>query len=189
VRSQQPWAPGARAVSVTDLTPQFDREVNVRPDELARKCVTVEEARNLIKNARERGNEEIAVAAERRLFELQGQMHDDPSDPLGRAVWEGISAYENIVLSRKHGRNVAAARTRQFVGRHGPFNALLLWARRKQPSEGFKALIQAGHPEITAEYFVAVTFADRFPDDARENARKRLQEASVKLPSPFPPHS
>jgi hypothetical protein len=154
---------------------------NVTPEELAQKCKTVGEARNLIKNARARGNESVAVAAERRLFELQGQAFDDPSDPLVRAVWEGVVAYENIVLSRKHGRNVAAARTRQFVRKHGAYNALLLWARRTQPSDGFRGLIEAGHPEITAEYFVAVTFADRFPEDARENARKRLDAAGFRL--------
>jgi predicted AAA+ superfamily ATPase len=155
----------------------------MRPEELARKCSTVDEARNLIRNARTRGNDEVAVAAERRLFELQGQAHDDPNDSLVRAVWEGVYAYENIVLSRKHGRNVLASRTRQFVREHGAYNALLLWARRKQSSDGFKALIKAGHPEITAEYFVAVTFADRFPDDARKNAEKRLGETGLTLPS------
>jgi len=152
-------------------------------EELARTCETPEAARKLIKNARALGNEEVAVAAERRLFQLEGQAHDDPKDPLVRAVWEGIAAYENIVLGRKHGRSVPAGRTRQFVRTHGAYNALLLWARRKRPSEGFKGLIDAGHPEITAEYFVAVTFADRFPDDARENARKRLREAGYNLPT------
>jgi hypothetical protein len=155
----------------------------MKPEELAQKCRTVDEARNLIRNARARGNELVAVAAERRLFELQGQIHDDPKDPLVRAVWEGISAYESVVLSRKHGRNVPAARTRQFVRNHGAYKALLLWARRKQPSERFKGLIGAGHPEITAEYFVAVTFADRFPNDARENAQKQLREVGVELPT------
>jgi hypothetical protein len=72
---------------------------------------------------------------------------------------------------------VPAGRTRQFVRTHGAYNALLLWAQRTQPSEGFNQLIEAGHPELTAEYFVAVTFADRFPEDARENARSRLEQA------------
>ena len=64
----------------------------MKPEEIVLKCRTVDEARNLIKNARARGNEGMAIAAERRLFELQGQAHDDPKDPLVRAVWEGISA-------------------------------------------------------------------------------------------------
>jgi hypothetical protein len=37
------------------------------PEELARRCNTPEQARNLIKNARARGNTDVALAAERRL--------------------------------------------------------------------------------------------------------------------------
>jgi hypothetical protein len=152
------------------------------PEERAAKCGTVEQARNLIENAQKLGNKEVLVAAQRRLFELQGEAYDDPDDPLARAVWEGIYAYESIVLARKHGRNVSAARTRQFVKKHGAYKSLLLWAERTQPSDGFTGLIEAGHPEITAEYFVAFTYSKRFPAAARENARTRLEEAGCKLP-------
>ena len=44
----------------------------MRPEELTRKCNTVDEARSLIRNARALGNDEVAVASERRLFEWQG---------------------------------------------------------------------------------------------------------------------
>lgn len=149
------------------------------PEELAAKCRTVDEARTLIKNARARSNEGVAQAAERRLFDLEGRAHDASGDQLVHAVWAGVSAYENIVLAAKHGRAVPAARTRQFVKRHGAYEALRLWALRKHPSDGFSALIRAGHPEVTAEYMVAVTYADRFPIEARENAKRRLAEANV----------
>ncbi|HWX27076.1 MAG TPA: hypothetical protein VNZ53_06510 [Steroidobacteraceae bacterium] len=136
-----------------------EKPISLSAQELADKCTTPDEARNLIKNARARGKADI------------------------RAVWEGLYAYEDIVLSCKHCRNQAAGRTRQFVREHGAYDALLLWARRKTGSEGFRALVEAGHPEITAEYLVAVTFFERFPDDARENAERRLREAGVQLPT------
>lgn len=153
----------------------------MNPDELANKCSTVQQAQNLIRNAQSKGRADIVKAAERRLFELQGRSHDDPDDPLTRAVWEMIHAYENIVLKAKHGRAQAAARTRQFVRKNGAYEALLQWARRRNPTEGFNALVDAGHADITAEYMVAITYASRFPEDAKENALERLRGAGVRV--------
>jgi hypothetical protein len=158
------------------------QRIRKSPDELAELCATVTEARNLIENAKRTGNEAVRIAAERRLYQLFGKRNTKPEDDeLTRCVWEGIAAYEDIVLARKHGKRVAASRTRDFVRRHGPKEALLRWAQRTSPSEGFLALIEAGHPEHTAEYEVAVLFPEKFPAAAVESARKRLKEYGVEL--------
>ena len=50
---------------------------------------------------------------------------------------------------------------------------LAMMRMRLQLSAGYLSGRAAGHPEITAEY------ADRFPNDARKNAEKRLQEVRL----------
>lgn len=157
-------------------------KVKKSPEELAKSCTTPEQAENLIANARRYGNERIRLAAERRLFQLRGNQMMMPGDPkIARYVSEGIAAYEHLVLFRKHGRRIPAHRTRRFVQRYGSKEALILWARRKARSAGFMAMIEAKHPEHTAEYMVAVLIADECPPDAVENAGNKLKQHGVEV--------
>ena len=118
----------------------------------------------------------------RRLSELYGSENDDPSDPIVRTFFEGLAFYEQI-LFEKHGKNVKAGRTRQKIKNKGVYQSLIDWSRAKGESDGFKACVAAGRPELTGEYIV-VQYAHRFPEDVVDGARERLTLHDIALPSP-----
>ncbi|MET0706177.1 MAG: hypothetical protein ABWY82_04920, partial [Tardiphaga sp.] len=65
-----------------------------------------------------------------------------------------------------------AGRTRQKIKNKGVYQ-----------SDGFKACVAAGRPELTGEYIV-VQYAHRFPEDVVDGARERLTLHDIALPSP-----
>jgi hypothetical protein len=92
-----------------------------------------------------------------------------------KMFFEVLNAYEGL-LTEKNGRTTKASRTRQKLKNKGIHQCLVDWALGP-PTEGFKLLLERGMPELTAEY-VVVEFANRFPPDAVDSAKKRLAEAA-----------
>jgi hypothetical protein len=137
---------------------------------------TPEQCQTVMKRALARGNHDLYAAAFRRFCKLSGAAHDDPSDPLVRAVYEAIAAYEQT-LEEKHDKKVRATRTRQKIAKKGVYQSLLEWSRLRGNRPGFHSLIQAGLPEFTFEA-VVVRFADRFPPDVVASCRETLRKAA-----------
>ena len=127
--------------------------------------------RNVMKNARTRGREDLYWVAFKRLCSLQGM---NVENPLERDFYAVLAAYEEL-LSEKNGRTTKANRTRQKIKNRGIQQCLSDWATG-QPTDGFKFLVAKGQPELTAEYLV-IKFADRFDHKVVESARKRLSDA------------
>jgi hypothetical protein len=138
---------------------------------------TPEECRTVMERALAKQDRELYAAAFRRYCNLSGAVHDDPSDPLVRAAFEALAAYEQTLYD-KHGRRVAASRTRQKISRKGVYQSLLEWSKLHGKRPGFQALIEAGLPEFTFEA-VIVRFADRFPPDAVASCRETLRRAGA----------
>src|SRR6266404_4382660 len=133
---------------------------------------TAEDCRRVIERALAKGDVELHEAAFRRLCALIGSDHDDPADPLVRATWEAVAAYEQT-LYQKHGRNQSAARTRQKIKAKGVHQSLLEWGKLHGNRPGFQSLIEAGLPEFTFEA-VILKFSERFPADVVEACRHTL---------------
>lgn len=149
------------------------------PYDLERVLQAPEDCRRVMERALSKGDVELYQGAFRRLCSLTGAAHDDPADPLVRAAWEAVAAYEQI-LYQKHGRSQPASRTRQKIKTKGVYQALLEWGKLRGDRPGFKALIDAGLPEFTFEA-VILRFAHRFPTDVVESCRLTLAEAGTKL--------
>jgi len=82
------------------------------PYDVEKVLQTAEDCRRVMARALAKGDIGPDQAAFRRLCALTGAANDDPADPLVRAAWEAVAAYEQT-LYQKHGRNQSAARTRQ----------------------------------------------------------------------------
>jgi hypothetical protein len=149
------------------------------PYDVEKVLQTAEDCRRVMARALAKGDVELYQAAFRRLCALTGAAHDNSTDPLVRAAWEAVAAYEQT-LYQKHGRNQSAARTRQKIKAKGVYQALLEWGKLRGNRPGFKSLIDAGLPEFTFEA-VILKFAQRFPPDVVEACRLTLAEAGAKL--------
>jgi hypothetical protein len=136
------------------------------------KLKIVQEAENLMANARRMGREDVYQLAFARKCELEGSRHDDPSDPLIKEFWMMIAAYEQL-LSDKNGKRTAAARTRQKVARDGVIATMQSWARKRGPTMGFELLTAAGQWKLTGEALV-IKHADRFAPADVVAAQQRL---------------
>lgn len=144
--------------------------------DIASKLLTVNEARNLMENAKKNNRMDIYQAAFRRLGQIQGQNH---SDPVIAQFWAAISAVEET-LRLKHGKAVKANYTRRKVKKVGEIQCLIDWALKRHETEGFKLLVRAGLGDQTGEY-VVVKNSERFPPDAVAAAKKRLVENDVRF--------
>jgi len=141
------------------------------------KLLTVEQAENLMANARRMGREDVYQLAFARKCELEGARHDDPEDPLVKEFWMMIAAYEQL-LSDKNGRRTAAARTRQKIAKDGVVGTMQSWARKRGPTMGFEHLTAAGQWKLTGEALV-IKYADRFDAADVAAARQRLKEHGI----------
>src|SRR5215212_5175593 len=106
---------------------------------------TPEQCQTVMQRALAKQETELYAAAFRRYCKLSGAAHDDPSDPLVRAAFEAVAAYEQTLFD-KHGRRVAASRTRQKISKKGVHQSLLEWSKLRGNRPGFHALIEAGLP-------------------------------------------
>ena len=137
-----------------------------------------DQARNLMANARRLGRLDVEQDAFRRLCQIEGGADDDPVVVQFR---QALSAVEEV-LRQKHGKKVRAAYTRRKLAAVGEIACLTDWALKKDETEGFKMLVEAGLGDQTGEY-VVVRNADRFPPEAVNAARKRLADYGVVIAS------
>ncbi|MDF2117996.1 hypothetical protein PY365_20695 [Roseiarcaceae bacterium H3SJ34-1] len=129
----------------------------------------VSEARNLMENATKRGRQDIYQLVFLRLCELEGKNYEDPV--VGQ-FWMAVAAVEEV-LRLKHGKAVKANYTRRKAANVGEIACLTDWALKKEDTEGFTMLVNAGLGDQTGE-FVVVQNADRFTAEAVSSARERL---------------
>jgi len=137
-----------------------------------------EALRNLMANARRLGSDQVYRDAFRRLCEVEARQH---AGEVEIAFWKAIYAAEAL-RTEANNRTTLLSRTRQKIVKDGIVKTIEDLARRKQPSPGFKILVDGGLPELTAEYIV-LTFPERFSDAALTTARTRLTEYNISLPS------
>ena len=138
------------------------------------KCVDPAQLKTMIANAKARGEDEIALAAFRRLVLVS------PSETPGTVehdMWQTIFAFEHL-LKEERGKTTLLARTRQKINRVGVIETLKDWATAKQETEGFRMLLERGLPELTGEAIV-LRPPRLFPRAAVNAARARLAAAGV----------
>jgi hypothetical protein len=148
------------------------------PYDIEKALRTTAQCQVVMERALAQGKHDLYAAAFRHFCKLSGANHDDPSDPLVRAAFEAIAAYEQT-LHEKHGKNVKASRTRQKISKKGVYQSLLEWSKLHGNRPGFHSLIEAGLPEFTFEA-VVVRFADRFPPDVVASCRETLRKAGTR---------
>jgi len=138
------------------------------------KCEDPAQLRTMIANAKARGEDDLALAAFRRLVLVS------PSEAPGTVehdMWQTIFAFEHL-LKEERGKTTLLARTRQKIARVGVIETLNDWAAAKQETEGFRMLLERGLPELTGEAIV-LRHAQLFSRGAVDAARARLVAASV----------
>ncbi|AQZ51890.1 hypothetical protein [Martelella mediterranea] len=137
-----------------------------------------EAVRRLMANALRLGRDDVAQACSRRLYELAGI---DQVNPIEKRLWQAVGAYEET-LRKKHGRQQKASYTRRKIAAKGAIQTLTDWALDPAVTPGFEALVNSGAAEFTGEY-VVLEFANSFPEEAVEAARRKLVAYGVKPPS------
>lgn len=147
----------------------------------ASKLKTPAECRTVMERAKAKNLPHVYQAALLRYCELAGQKHEDASDPMIRDFYVMLAAYEQC-LTEKNGRNTAATRTRRMVSDKGVYQTILHLSSRDAETMGFRLLVEANLAKLTTEYIVA-KYADRFPVDVVERARRKLLENKITLSS------
>jgi len=131
----------------------------------------VSELTKLMANAKQQGNDEVYNQAFLRRCEIEGFDH---SDPLHKAFYEVLAAYESL-LEEKHGRRQQASYTRRKLRDKGVEQCLEDWALDTKETDGFHMLMDRGFVKLTAE-FVVTQFPDRFSNHIVEAASARLKK-------------
>jgi len=139
----------------------------------------VKDVRTLMLNAERLNAPELALACQRRLYELAGV---DVDDPIERRLWQAVAAYEET-LHRQHGKARRASYTRRKIATKGAIATLTDWAMDTKVTPGFEALMANGHAEFTGEAIV-VEYADHFPPEAVAAAKARLAAHAVQGTEP-----
>ena len=126
------------------------------------------ELRQIAKNARAKGEEEVRLAAQRRLYEV---LPSEQPGTLEYDVWQSIYALEGE-LSDERGKTVRLSRTRQKITRDKEAKTVadLIMG---SPSEGYRMLIDRDMEDLTFEA-VALRHPDRFEQRVLDAARDRL---------------
>lgn len=133
-------------------------------------CDEPEKLRQYMKNARQRGADDVYNAAFERLISVQ------PSSEVGTVahdVWRTIFAFEEL-LKEERGRTVRLSRTRQKIQRDGEVKTVMDLTLKAEPSDGFTMLKDRGILELSFEALV-VARAEHFPEDVVDAARARLE--------------
>jgi hypothetical protein len=134
---------------------------------------TPEECESFAKNAERLGHPELAQQARRRAVELRAAAYGANSDAEREAL-EAIYAVEEI-LSQRNGRKTRASRTWQSIKRHGILQTVERVVSRRQPTDGYTALVEMGMDDFT---FEAVVLRHRalFQPETIERAKTRIAE-------------
>lgn len=125
--------------------------------------------RQLMKNAAAAGMDDLVLKCHIRVGELAGQQYDDE---LEREFWKAIAVAEEIA-TQTNGKTTRLTRTRQKAARVGVVKCITDLAVATEVTQGFRILVDGGHPEYTAEAIV-VRHPDKFPPEAVASAERKL---------------
>lgn len=140
-------------------------------------CNDAAKLRQMIINARSRGQLEVVRAAQLRLYDL---LPSEAPGTLEHDVWRCIHALEDA-LAEERDKTVRLARTRQKISRDGEHQTVIDLVNGKQ-SSGFDMMIERDMPQFTFEA-VTLRHPSRFDVQCRDNAARRLADAGVAMPS------
>ena len=140
------------------------------------RCEDSDKLRSLIKNARERGEHEVANVAFKKLISL---VPSEQPGTVGHDLWQTIYAFEHV-LTEERGKTTRLQRTRQKLARSGVVETLAGWCLRAKATTGFQMLIDREMPELTGEAIV-LRHAALFEPDVVDAARRRLVGAGVEV--------
>jgi len=138
-------------------------------DERVERLKTVKECEIFARNARDRGNEQVAQEADVRAVELKSQSHEVESQ-VDRECLQAVYAYEEA-QSRQKGKRFRANRTWQMINRHGVIQAVERAVDRSDETMGYQALVEMGMEEFAFERVIL-----RHPSAFSEAAVVRSQE-------------
>jgi hypothetical protein len=137
-------------------------------------CRDPKKLEQMILNARAQGEAEVERAAMLRLYEVKPEAQPGT---LEHDVWRSIHALEGALTTERQ-RTTLLNRTRPKIKREGEAATVADLVLKKVASEGFDMLMKRGMPELTFEA-VALRHPDRFGEEVRAAAARRLQAAGV----------
>jgi hypothetical protein len=124
-----------------------------------------------MRNARDRGREDLAQEARRHAIELRAKAYG-ASDSVEMQCLEAIYAYEEV-LSAKRGHRTHASRTWPMVKRHGILEAVDRVVSRPDDATGYTALLEMGLEKFAFEA-VVVRHPEFFSPQALKRSRMRV---------------
>ena len=133
-------------------------------------CADPKSLRQIATNARARGEDTVARAADLRLYAI---LPSEAPGTLEYDVWQSIHALEGT-LTTERAKTTRLGRTRQKIARVGELQTIRDLILGPTPSEGFFMLIEREMSELTFEA-VALRHADRFDEAVLEAAAARLR--------------
>jgi hypothetical protein len=142
------------------------------------KLVSVDECRNFITNALERGKPEYVQPTRIRMLEILAGMHSE-SNVVEQDCLKAIYAYE-MVLSDKNQKKTRASRTWQAVKKHGVIMAVQSFVERSRDSSGFALLKSLGLTDYSFENIV-LKYPDYFSVAAYQCASDKVNNISQTL--------
>ena len=140
------------------------------------KCDDPAALRRFMKNAKQRGGNDVYNAAFQRLITVQ------PSAQVGTLahdVWRTIYAFEEL-LKEERGKTIWLSRTRQKIQRDGEVKTVMDLTLKATPSDGFRMLKDRGILELSFEALV-VARAEHFPSNVVDAARSRLETEGMDI--------
>ena len=140
------------------------------------KCDDPAALRRFMKNAKQRGGDDVYDAAFQRLITVQ------PSVQVGTIahdIWRTIYAFEEL-LKEERGKTVRLTRTRQKIQKDGEIKTATDLTLKKTPSDGFRMLKERGMLELSFEALVLAR-AEHFPSNVVEAARARLEAEGMDI--------
>ena len=133
-------------------------------------AIDVSKIRSLMANAERLGEGELVSKCKQRIFELAG---GNGNSEIEKRLFQALAAYEEILLE-KHGKAVKANYTKRKIRDKGVIKTLTDWAPDTKVTPGFEALVSQGLEDFTGEKIV-IDFADEFPSEVVEAAKKKFQ--------------
>ncbi|MES2044565.1 MAG: hypothetical protein V4475_11845 [Pseudomonadota bacterium] len=152
-------------------------------DTIARIMKTIEgstdakKLRQIAINAREKGEQAVARAADLRLYAI---LPSEAPGTLEYDVWQSIHALEGT-LSNERSKTTRLARTRQKIKNVGELATVRDLVLSSKASDGFFMLIERDMPALTFEH-VALQHPDRFDSTVLDAASARLKSAGIEHP-------
>ena len=142
----------------------------------------VQGLKNLMANAKRIGNHEVYNQAFDRLCTIKPEatMNGElSSDPIVLECWRAIHAAEQI-KTEINKKTTLLNRTRQKISRDGIIETMQSLALKKNPSDGFSILVEAGMPHLVFEYII-VKHPERFSSEAVIASQRRLAQHGIEL--------